>query len=140
MVTILWVACGIILLYLLITLILTYLVQQFPRQPVADPPDWGHITDTRIPAVGGGFLEVWRIDPDQPARGTVLFAHGWGRNRDRMVARARYFGRWGFAVVIHSARDHGQSSPRRFMNAMKFCEDIESVLELDRSAGDFVRP
>ena len=45
-----------------------------------------------------------------------------------MVARARYFGRWGFTTVIHSARDHGQSSPCRFMNAMKFCEDIEAVL------------
>jgi pimeloyl-ACP methyl ester carboxylesterase len=39
-----------------------------------------------------------------------------------------YFGCWGFTTVIHSARDHGQSSPCRFMNAMRFCEDIEAVL------------
>ncbi len=126
---ILYIACGILLLYLLFTLFLTYLVQQIPRHSVEDKPDWGKILDTRIPAVDGGFLEVWRIEPDRPSsRGTVVFAHGWGRNRDRMVARARYFGRWGFTTVIHSARDHGQSSPRRFMNAMKFCEDIEAVL------------
>ena len=123
-----YIVCGILLLYLIFTLFLTYLVQQIPRKSVVDRPDWGNIHDTKIPAVDGGFLEVWRIEPDRPSRGTVVFAHGWGRNRDRMVARARYFGRWGFTTVIHSARDHGQSSPRRFMNAMRFCEDIEAVL------------
>jgi pimeloyl-ACP methyl ester carboxylesterase len=45
-----------------------------------------------------------------------------------MVARARFFGQKGFTAVIHSARDHGRSSPRRFMNAAKFAEDIEAVL------------
>ena len=94
-----------------------------------EKPDWGRILDTKIPAIDNGFLEVWRIEPDRPSRGTVLLAHGWGRNRDRMVSRARYFGRWGFAAVIHSARDHGKSSPRRFMNAVKFAEDIETVLK-----------
>ena len=125
---VLFTVSGALLLYLLFTLFLTYLVQQIPRHPVEDKPDWGRILDTRVPAVEGGYLEVWRIEPDRPSRGTVLFAHGWSRNRDRMVARARFFGRWGFTTVIHSARDHGQSSPRRFMNAMKFCEDIEAVL------------
>jgi pimeloyl-ACP methyl ester carboxylesterase len=45
-----------------------------------------------------------------------------------MVSRARLFGQWGFTAIIHSARDHGYSSPRRFMNAAKFAEDIEAVL------------
>jgi len=124
---VLFTVSGVLLLYLLFTLFLTYLVQQIPRHPVEDKPDWGKVLDTRIPAVDGGYLETWRIEADRPSRGTVVFAHGWGRNRDRMVARARLFGRWGFTTVIHSARDHGQSSPRRFMNAMKFCEDIEAV-------------
>jgi pimeloyl-ACP methyl ester carboxylesterase len=109
-------------------LFLTYLVQQIPRRSVHDPPDWGNILDSKISAADGGFLEVWRIEPEKSSRGTVVFAHGWSRNRDRMVARARCFGYWGFTTVIHSARDHGQSSPCRFMNAMRFCEDIEAVL------------
>jgi pimeloyl-ACP methyl ester carboxylesterase len=117
-----------VLLYLLLTLLMTYLVQQLPRNPVKDPPDWGRLTDTRIALDEGGFLEVWRIEPDGPSRGTVVLAHGWGRNRDRMVSRARIFGQWGFTTVLHSARDHGRSSPRRFMNAMRFAEDIEAVL------------
>jgi pimeloyl-ACP methyl ester carboxylesterase len=120
---------GILLLYLALTLFSTYLVQQIPRNPVEDPPDWGEVLDTKITAIDGGILEVWRIEPDCPSRGIVVLAHGWGRNRDRMVARARYFGQWGFTVVIHSARDHGRSSPRRFMNALKFAEDIEAVLK-----------
>lgn len=120
---------AILLLYLLFTLFLTYLVQQLPRNPVQDPPDWGRILDTKIASIDGGLLELWRIEPDQSPRGTIILMHGWGRNRDRMVARARLFGRWGFTTVIHSARDHGDSSPRRCMNAARFAEDIEAVLD-----------
>jgi pimeloyl-ACP methyl ester carboxylesterase len=126
--TILYLLGGLIGLYLLITLICTYFVQQLPRNPVSDPPDWGRVIDTKIPAVDGGLLEVWRIEPQGASRGLIVFAHGWGRNRDRMVSRARIFARWGFTAVIHSARDHGGSSRRRFMNAVKFAEDIEAVL------------
>ena len=126
--TVLYILISILVLYVIFTLFLTYLVQQFPRNPVQDKPDWGRTTDTTIPSIEGGFLEVWRIEPDGPSRGTIIFAHGWGRNRDRMVSRARFFGQRGFTSVIHSARDHGRSSPRRFMNAAKFAEDIEAVL------------
>jgi len=47
---------GLIGLYLLFSLIFTYVVQQFPRKPVTDPPDWGRIIDTKIPAIDGGVL------------------------------------------------------------------------------------
>jgi pimeloyl-ACP methyl ester carboxylesterase len=131
MMSILYILSGFVLLYLIFTLFLTYLVQQIPRNPVKDSPDWGRAIDTKIPTGEGrgNFLEVWRIEPDTTSRGTVIFAHGWGRNRHRMVSRSRYFGQWGFTTVIHSARDHGKSSPRRFMNAVKFAEDIETVLK-----------
>jgi pimeloyl-ACP methyl ester carboxylesterase len=114
--------------YLLLTLYLTYLVHQIPREPVEDPPDWGRVTDTRIATVNGGSLEVWRVEPESPSRGIVLLAHGWSRNRDRMTGRARIFGELGFTTVMHSARDHGNSSSHRFMNAFRFAEDIEAVL------------
>ena len=127
--TMLMVVAAVALAYLLFTLLCTYLVQALPRRPIVDPPDWGSVTDARVTAVDGGTLEVWRIEPEGPSRGTVLLAHGWGRNRDRMVGRARILGRWGFTTVIHSARDHGNSSRRRFMNAYKFAEDIEAVLK-----------
>jgi pimeloyl-ACP methyl ester carboxylesterase len=119
---------GIAIVYLLASLIFTYLAQQLPRRPVVDPPDWGLVIDTKIPAIDGGLLEAWRIEPQGASRGIVVFAHGWGRNRDRMVPRARIFGQWGYTAVIHSARDHGGSTPRRFMNAIRFAEDIEAVI------------
>jgi hypothetical protein len=54
---------GLIVLYLLFTLICTYFVQQLPRYPVSDVPDWGRVIDTKITAIDGGLLEVWRIEP-----------------------------------------------------------------------------
>ena len=114
--------------YLLVTLYFTYLVHQLPRKPVHEIPDWGKVLDTRIPAKDGGSLEVWRVEPKGRSRGIVIVSHGWSRNRDRMVGRAKIFGKMGFTTVIHSARDHGNSSPYRFMNAPRFAEDIEAVL------------
>ena len=119
---------AVVTAYLFFTLFLTYLVFQIPREPVEDPPDWGHVTDTCIPAVDGGALEVWRVEPEGPSRGTVVLVHGWSRNRDRMVPRARIFGRMGFTTVMHSARDHGRSTRHRFMSALRFSEDITTVV------------
>lgn len=119
---------ALMLLYLIVSLAVAYLAQQMPRHPVCDPPDWGTVEDTTVTAVDGGSLEVWRIEPASRRAGTVLFVHGWGRNRDRMVERARMFGQWGFTTVLFSVRDHGNSSPCRLMNARKFAEDIEAVL------------
>lgn len=113
--------------YMLLTLLFTHLVHRLPRRPVQVFPDWGQVIDTRIPTIDGGSLEVWRVDPDGPSRGVVVLAHGWSRNRDRMVDRARLFGKLGFSTVMHSARDHGGSSPKRHMNAVRFAEDIEAV-------------
>ena len=115
--------------YLLVTLFMSFLVHKFPRKPVQDRPDWGRVIDTRIPSKDGGFLEVWRVDPEGESRGVVILAHGWSRNRDRMVGRARIFGPMGFTTIMQSARDHGGSSRRWFMNAPRFAEDIEAVLD-----------
>lgn len=123
------VIAGGALVFLLLSLYLTYLVHELPRHPVKDPPDWGTVQDIRIAAVDGGSLEVWRIEPDVASKGIVVLVHGWGRNRDRMVHRARIFGRLGYTTVLPSVRDHGHSSRCRFMNAMKFAEDIEAVLK-----------
>ena len=68
MMTLFWiVACG-AALYLILTLYLSLLVQQIPRRPVKDTPDWGEIEDIFISAVDGGKLEVWRIEPEGPSR------------------------------------------------------------------------
>lgn len=126
---VLYITLAILFAYILLSLSFTYLAHQMPRKPIKDPPDWGRISDFKIASVDGGVLEVWKIEPERPTRGTVLLAHGWSRNRDRMVQRAKIFGQMGFTTVIHSARDHGKSTRHRFMNAFRFAEDIESVLK-----------
>lgn len=123
-----WIA-GAIFAYIFLVLCFLYIVHRIPREPVKEVPDWGRIIDTRIPSIDGGSLEVWRVEPEGRSRGVVLLAHGWSRNRDRMVSRARVFGQMGFTTVLHSARDHGHSSHYRFMNAFRFAEDIEAVLK-----------
>ncbi len=120
---------GLLLVYGWVSFFLSIVVQELPRRPVADAPDWGRVTDVRVPTVGNASLEVWRVDPVGESRGIVVFAHGWGRNRGRMVARARIFGDLGFTCIMHSARDHGHSSAKWFMNANRFAEDIESILD-----------
>ena len=115
--------------YLAATLAMTYLVHRLPRRPVVDRPDWGETLDTWVPTRGGGRLELWRIVPAGPVRGTVVMIHGWSRNRDRMVARARHFARQGMITVLFSARDHGRSSRFRFMNAVEFAEDALAVMD-----------
>ena len=124
----LYIIVGGCISYLLLTLYFTYLVHQLPRKPVHETPDWGKVFDTRIPAKDGCSLEVWRVEAKGRSRGIVVLTHGWSRNRDRMVGRARIFGKMGFTTIIHSARDHGNSSHHRFMNAPRFAEDIEAVL------------
>ena len=128
MLTLLTFVLGVCVLYLLITLGLMYLVLQLPRNPVEEKPDWGEVIETSIPTEEGGVLEVWRVAPEGRSKGIVVLAHGWGRNRGRMVSRGRIFGRLGFTTIMHSARDHGNSSPHHFMNAPRFAEDIEAVL------------
>ena len=39
------------------------------------------------------------------------------------------FGQWGFTTVVHSARDHGNSTRRWVMNAYRFAEDIETIMD-----------
>jgi pimeloyl-ACP methyl ester carboxylesterase len=104
-------------------------VHRWPRKPVDEHPDWGVRTDTFIPAVDGGYLEVWRVEPSGPSKGIVVLAHGWSRNRGRMVRRARLFGELGYTTILHSARDHGGSSKHLLMNAPRFGEDIMAVLD-----------
>lgn len=73
--------CGLTLLYPLLSLVFTDLVQEHPRKPYRDAPAWGRVADAVIPTAKGGRLEVWRIEPDGPSRGVVLLVHGWGRKR-----------------------------------------------------------
>ena len=53
--TLLTVVLALVGLYLMISLVLSYVVQQYPRHPVVDPPDWGVIEDLQLSAAMAGL-------------------------------------------------------------------------------------
>ena len=65
---------GLLAAYLLATLVLTYLVHQIPRQSITDPPDWGTVTDVRIPTVENGWLEIDTVEDYETAN--TMFKDG----------------------------------------------------------------
>ncbi|MHA2371298.1 MAG: alpha/beta hydrolase [Candidatus Hodarchaeales archaeon] len=137
------------LILLLTVIILTYIflgfsfrlmLAKFPRNPVDDQPDWGLVEEHRFSTVNGKTLECWVVYPDnlkekneerilrnKPA---VLLIHGWGRNRGRMVSRARIYGQKGFTTILFSARDHGNSDKELTgMSIVRFSQDLEACVE-----------
>lgn len=120
-----------LIFYLMVCLTIILILANFPRDKVDEIPDWGIVKDERIPIINGKFLECWVVNPeekieDHPA---VILLHGWGRNRGRMVSRARLYADRGFTTILFSARDHGESSKERFgMSIVKFSEDLDACI------------
>lgn len=130
----------IILAYLFLGFSLRLILAKFLRNPVDDQPDWGIVEEHRISTINGKTLECWVVHPDKlkekneerllrenPA---VLLIHGWGRNRGRMVSRARIYGQKGFTTILFSARDHGNSDKELTgMSIVRFSQDLEACVE-----------
>lgn len=118
-------------------------LSKYPRKPVDDIPDWGILTDHKIPTRKDNYLECWVIYPESMKEiydknpqdlqlrqhKTVILSHGAGRNRGRMVNRARLFNELDYIVILHSVRDHG-NSPGSWYGASigEFQEDLLSVV------------
>jgi hypothetical protein len=81
----LYILVGVLAAYGLVTLLLSYVVQQLPRNPVSDRPDWGQVMDARITVSDGGYLEVWRIEPDAASIGIIVLKSG-ALNRMRLLS------------------------------------------------------
>ena len=104
-----------------------------------DTPDWGITEEHWIPTVNNKQLECWVIQPDiQSSNQTevkddlpaVILLHGWGRNRGRMVARARTYGEKGYTTILFSARDHGHSDKELLgMSIIRFTQDLKACIE-----------
>ncbi|MFX0170743.1 MAG: alpha/beta hydrolase [Candidatus Hodarchaeota archaeon] len=129
----------ILIAYLFITLSITLILANFPRMPVKENPDWGIVKECRVPTINGKTMECWVIFPETltevkvesslkkyPA---IILMHGWARNRDRMVSRARIFGKLGYTTILFSARDHGHSDKELTgMSILRFSQDLESCV------------
>lgn len=122
----------IIIAYLLLTYGITLLLANVPRRPIHDIPDWGKTEDIRIPTVNGKKLECWVVYPEEKTSKNnlaIILVHGWGRNRGRMVSRARIYGRYGYTTILISVRDHGKSDKEiTGMSILKFSQDLNSCV------------
>ncbi len=131
--------CIIIIAYFMITSSITLFLANFPRRPINDYPDWGYTKDYRVSAINGKTMECWVIYPNKLKNETdenvlkqnpaIIFIHGWGRNRGRMVSRAKIYGRHGYTSILISVRDHGNSDKEPTgMSIVRFSQDLESCV------------
>jgi pimeloyl-ACP methyl ester carboxylesterase len=129
----------IIVVYLIISLGISLFLANFPRRSVNDIPDWGVTKDCRVPTINGKMMECWVVYPKKLKSVTdetvlkrnpaIMIIHGWGRNRGRVVSKARIFGQLGYTTVLPSVRDHGNSDKELTgMSIVRFSQDVESCL------------
>lgn len=120
---------GIILTYLLLNFIFSIIMAKGPYRPFDDYPEWGNVKDFKIQTRNGKYIEAWYIEHNGSDNPTILMCHGWGRNRGRMVARARIWKDLGYNCLLISFRNHGNSDKELFgMSIIRFSQDIEDVL------------
>ncbi|MHA1941659.1 MAG: alpha/beta hydrolase [Candidatus Hodarchaeales archaeon] len=124
--------------YLVLSFVIIFILAKLPRDPVPDIPDWGILENHRIPTVHNKKLECWVVYPsmrsshypsstDSPK--SIILLHGWGRNRGRMVSRAKIYGKKGFITILFSARDHGESDKEiTGMSIVRFSQDLEACI------------
>ncbi|UCE15092.1 MAG: alpha/beta fold hydrolase [Candidatus Heimdallarchaeota archaeon] len=121
--------------YFFITLAITLILANLPRRPVDGIPDWGTVKDCRIPTVNGKTIEAWVVYPHKSEtnnnkKPAIILIHGWGRNRARMISRARMYGREGYTTILISVRDHGNSDKEvTGMSILRFSQDLEACVE-----------
>lgn len=66
----------------------------------------------RVPTVGG-LVQAYVFEPEGPARGGVLIAHGWTSEASFMAVFAEQLRRAGFRVVAFDQPGHGKSAEER---------------------------
>jgi pimeloyl-ACP methyl ester carboxylesterase len=72
-------------------------------------------------------MRAWLIPPEAPARGTVLFVHGWSSDGGRMASLATPLIERGFAVLLVDLPGHGRTGPVAMYNGKLMVEDIAIV-------------
>jgi acylglycerol lipase len=80
------------------------------------------------------FSQSWV--PDEPARGTIIVAHGYAEHSGRYTHVAEYFVHQGYAVYSFDQRGHGQSSrsDRGYFDRFEtLCDDLRRYVEWVRT-------
>lgn len=106
------------------------LLRPYP-QPVTEALEIGGWAEAiQFPTAGGLTCRGWWIRPDRgpdPDRCVVL-AHGWTSHALRMQSFVNPLLARGFAVLLYSARSHGESDWYPVCTALQFAEDIEAAV------------
>jgi len=121
--------------YFLIDLSIILILANFPRRSVDDYPDWGVVKEFKVPTFNGKSMECWVVypievsDESKSQKPAIILIHGWGRNRGRMISRARTYGYHGYTTILFSVRDHGNSDKEiTGMNIVRFSQDLDSCV------------
>jgi len=70
---------------------------------------WGKLESHRIATRDGEMIGAWFVDGHTDAP-SVVFIHGYGGNRSRHLGRGKLLVSHGYAVLLISARCHGDST------------------------------
>ena len=85
-----------------------------------------------LTAADGTALALWHWAADStiPRRGIVVVVHGIGEHARRHDRLAQHLTHWGFAVLAHDHRGHGESpGPRGVLPAeMQLVDDLDEVV------------
>jgi pimeloyl-ACP methyl ester carboxylesterase len=96
------------------------------RRPITRTPDPPPETLT-LPGAGI-TLRGWRLRTTAPRRGTVIWLHGIGDNRQGALGPARRLGPRGWDVVTYDARAHGESGGEHCTYGVKERQDLAAVI------------
>jgi alpha-beta hydrolase superfamily lysophospholipase len=79
---------------------------------------------------GAGIrLKAWRFHASGAARGTVVYLHGVGDNRESSIGIADHFVGRGFDVVAYDSRAHGESEGQACTYGYYEKQDLKKVLD-----------
>jgi len=88
--------------------------------------------EIRIPTANNRKLYGWWIPANHGSsrsNSTMILAHGWGRNLERMMPYVMRLHPLGYNLVAFDLRSHGSSDQDTYPNMLKFSEDILATVD-----------
>ena len=107
---------------------------KFRKAPHASTPESAGVPfqEIRFPTRKGKTLYGWWMPaPDgvSVSAPTVILAHGWGRNVERVMRCIEALHQNGFNLLAFDFRGHGSRDADAYPNMMKFSQDIRAALD-----------
>lgn len=104
-------------------------------RPTRRPSDDGiPFEEARLRSEDGVGLPAWWM-PAPEARGTVVFLHGYGANREQSLAVAPFLHRAGYSVLAFDFRGHGDADAADVTLGVQEVRDVAAALSWLRERG-----